>query len=39
MLLSLVIGKIKYYLRCNYSKKNNNLKKILLIFHPYTQKI
>ena len=32
MFLSLVIGRIKYYLRCKYSKKNNNLKRILLFF-------
>jgi hypothetical protein len=32
MFLSLVIGRINYYLRCNYSKNNNNLKKTPYFF-------
>ena len=35
MLLSLVIGKIKYYLRSKYSKNNKNLKNKLILFQSY----
>jgi hypothetical protein len=35
MFLSLVIGKIKYYLRSKYSKNNKNLKNKLYLFQSY----
>ena len=35
MFLSLVIGKIKYYLRSKYSKNNKNIKNKLYLFQPY----
>ena len=33
MFLSLVIGRIKYYLRSKYSKNNKNLKNKLIFFN------
>ena len=35
MFLSLVIGRIKYYLRCKHSKNNKNIKNKLNLFQPY----
>ena len=35
MFLSLVIGRIKYYLRCKHSKNNKNIKNKLYLFQPY----
>ena len=33
MFLSLVIGRIKYYLRCKHSKNNKNIKNKLYFFN------
>ena len=35
MFLSLVIGRIKYYLRCKYNKYNKNIKNKLCFVQSY----